>query len=425
MVRFNASHEIVGAVSARTAICVLLGPPCSGKTTLGDGLAEATGLPHILASAELRGIDQSCVIENIDELQVETIVKRVTKPDCARGFILDNFPRSAVQAQALEDALQRHFGRGVSCVLDLEVPMKVLESRAASRLVYRSSGLPAQLHDDQCSEELDVEEENDRHSPSVKLVVPPDVARDVEVHQEALLRRSDDAPERLQKRVERYGSSIAELRSFYGSERCVVLDAAGKKQHVLSQSVRAINKHSICNSKALLEIQSPKAYLTGVQSSLCLGRERLELAKEMLQSFSTDVASDSKWVTKTSTEPCGCSRVTKTYMGRSPPDLQTCKASAREIQDLVAECKQKLWAAREIYMRRQYGDVSPWFSWLLICCTVTPETTQLESSCDELSSKAWSLQNQLTIQTTKTLTQTTCSYCSLHLPPPVLLPGSP
>lgn len=322
-------------------------------------------------------------------------------------------------------------------MLDLEVPMKVLESRAATRLVHRSTGLPAQLESMAAGEMVLEEGQEEQELMSMsRLLVPPGVAQDMAVHEEALLRRSDDAPERLQQRLQRYADNIAALRHFYGSERCTALDGTWKKQDLLSEALRSINVHEIkppyasppkvtFSSPVPRGVVTPAYHLTLARRLLFEGRQRLESAQEQLRLFSLEVSSNAKWITKNSTEPCGCSTAAKIYVGRDPPNLRCCMASAPEMKHLLTECSNGLRAAREIYVRRQYGDIPPWFSWLAVCCCpATHETEQLQAEYNALATKASDVQNKLTTETTKTAKQTTSSYCAWHLPPPPL-PGSP
>merc|ERR1712224_693511 len=217
---------------------ILLGPTCSGKTTLGHGLAKQLDLPHLVGSALLRYVHSNAV-EASDALQVETIMVRLRRPDCSHGFILDNFPRNGVQAAMLEDALRQQFGSGVSHVFDLEVPIKVLESRAAARLVHRDTGLPIQNLEE--FQDVGGDKGNQALTHSGRSLSMPHG-----VQQEMLVRRSDDAPEKLHHRLQRYGENIAALRNYYRSTYSMykVLDGPQSENEVLAQALRDLHSGS-------------------------------------------------------------------------------------------------------------------------------------------------------------------------------------
>lgn len=261
---------------------LLLGPPCSGKTTLGTALSKELDVPHIVTSSLLKALPlnnsgpkcwrvvstsrclrvRTCpdmasdavrslqprelvrgeaqgnwlalsdepgfcllfhmhtqvplleeeVTADPDARQVDIVMNRIKEADCGSGFILDNFPRTATQAILLEAALHKTFKRGVSCVLDLEVPVKVLETRAGHRLVDRSTGLP------------------------VKQALPSSEEIAADSSDETVMRRSDDAPELFQHRLERYAKNIASLRDFYGSERIRAISGTVPHEEVLIQA---------------------------------------------------------------------------------------------------------------------------------------------------------------------------------------------
>jgi adenylate kinase len=123
---------------------VLLGPPGSGKGTQSQRLTERLGIPQIssgdlLRSAVARGtelgrqakgaMDGGRLVE--DSLVLQMIRERLGEPDTRRGFILDGFPRTLAQAEALERLLQA-LGQPLDAVVQLEV--------AAPELVRRISG---------------------------------------------------------------------------------------------------------------------------------------------------------------------------------------------------------------------------------------------------------------------------------------------
>jgi adenylate kinase family enzyme len=217
---------------------LLIGPPCSGKTTLGDALSKETGFPHIVASSLLKNRDFTQISDSAaDAVQVDIIMNRLLERDCAHGFVLDNFPRTAKQAELLDSALQRNRWKGVSCVFDIEVPVKTLEARAGDRRVDPSTGLPVKTESTSESEACDEAEVQGEvvHKSSEATTATHNV-------QDTPVRRSDDAPEHFQHRLERYGKNISGLRSFYGPERCQPLTGTVDKHVILARALSIIRE---------------------------------------------------------------------------------------------------------------------------------------------------------------------------------------
>jgi len=420
-------------------ICVLLGPPCSGKTTLGDGLSQRLGLPHVLASAELKGLDGSTSSEHGDAVQVGVIMARLRRPDCANGCILDNFPRNAKQAQILEENLQQLFKTGATHVLDLEVPTRTLEARAAARMVDQGTGLPIEPEECQgsarelaCITDLET---------NVTYCIPSDVQRDAAVHESLLLRRADDSPERFQRRLERYADHIASLRQFYKNKRCLctALDGAQPKQEIFGQAFRALNASEEVTTNDLIMLsprapqncqelrlpaESARDQFSDMHSKFQHMEKILQQVFSMLDSFFKGVQSNSTWNTQTLRKPCGCKTETKKYIGADPPTNEVRKLLG-DCAQLLATCRSALWEAREAHLRKQYGDVSPWLSWLLVsCCMTTSQIETLQRTYNSLDRRVTDARNLLTRSSAQTATQTSTAYCAAHIPQPMSI-GSP
>jgi adenylate kinase len=132
---------------------VMLGPPGAGKGTQAERLATRLGVPRISTgdllreavshSTPLGGLVQSVMARGElvgDDLMVEVVRQRLSQPDAAAGFILDGFPRTIAQAEALERLMD---GRGPLRVLELVVPEHELVRRLGTRRVCGSCGTNA------------------------------------------------------------------------------------------------------------------------------------------------------------------------------------------------------------------------------------------------------------------------------------------
>ena len=126
-------------------ITILFGPPGGGKGTQAEHIAARLGVPHVSTGDMLReeatkgtplGNEVAPIMAagNLvpDELVVRVIEARLAQPDASRGVILDGFPRTVPQAEAL-DAMLRRRGKQVDLVLCLDVPEPVLVERLLGR----------------------------------------------------------------------------------------------------------------------------------------------------------------------------------------------------------------------------------------------------------------------------------------------------
>ena len=124
---------------------VLLGPPGAGKGTQAEKLAEKLQIPHLSTGELFRrnistgtklGLEAKRYLDAGDlvpsELTNELVDDRLTEPDTDEGFILDGYPRSVAQAQALHDMLERR-GTQLDAVLEFRVPEDVLFERLKAR----------------------------------------------------------------------------------------------------------------------------------------------------------------------------------------------------------------------------------------------------------------------------------------------------
>jgi adenylate kinase len=214
---------------------ILLGPPGSGKGTQAKRIEQAHGIPQLSTGDMLRAATASgselglCVKSVMDSGQlvpdgiiVDMIADRIGQPDCRNGFILDGFPRTLPQAQALDEMLAQH-GLGLDHVIQFEVDEAALVARLAGRFNCQHCG--ASYH------------ERDTR-PKVEGVC--DVCGACE-----FVCRADDRPETIKERLEVYHRQTAPILPYYrarGTLRCVngmaEIDAVSREiEQILGSSV--------------------------------------------------------------------------------------------------------------------------------------------------------------------------------------------
>jgi len=190
-------------------IVVLMGAPGAGKGTQARLLQERRGLPQIstgdmfrgLAKAETPLAEEVRAVQSAgklisDELVIRVVEERTSQDDCRRGYILDGFPRTTVQATMLENiAIEQ--GHKIQAVL-VDVPFELLEKRATGR---RSCPV--------CGEIYNI------------CFKPPIKEGFCDLHPDApLTHRSDDTSEKIKVRLETYEQQTRPLLDYYsGSHR--------------------------------------------------------------------------------------------------------------------------------------------------------------------------------------------------------------
>jgi adenylate kinase len=144
----------------RRRILLLVGAVGTGKGTQADLLSERLGLVHLASGNLLReavrdgtelGQRAAAYMERgdlvPDEITIEMFIDRLSQPDAARGAILDGFPRTVAQADALDATLAER-GEAIDRVIFIDAPSEVLVARVAGRLVCPVCGTPYHRQDD-------------------------------------------------------------------------------------------------------------------------------------------------------------------------------------------------------------------------------------------------------------------------------------
>jgi adenylate kinase len=178
---------------------ILVGPPGAGKGTQAARLVDTFRIKHISSGDMLRAAvrERTALGQQAegfmksgqlvpDDVVIGMVLERIAKPDCAQGFMLDGFPRTRPQAEALDKAMTKA-GVTLDAVLLIEVPDSLLEERAIHRRTDPVTGTIYHL----------------KYNPP-----PAELAG-------RLQHRADDTVEAVAKRIAKYHSETAPIIPFY------------------------------------------------------------------------------------------------------------------------------------------------------------------------------------------------------------------
>ena len=191
---------------------ILLGAPGAGKGTQAEVICDKLGIPAVSTGNIIRealrnetelGLKAKSYMDSgalvPDEVVIEIIRERLAKDDCSNGFILDGFPRTVPQAEALD-----RMGIIIDRVIDIEVPDEKIEARMSGRRVCGDCGASYHL-----------------------LYKPSKDGETCDLCGGKLVQRKDDAPETVRERLRVYHELTEPLKDYY--------EKAGKLKVVIGQ----------------------------------------------------------------------------------------------------------------------------------------------------------------------------------------------
>ena len=186
---------------------IMLGAPGAGKGTQAKMIAEKCGIPHISTGDIFRAnikngtelgakakeyMDKGLLVP--DELVCDLVVDRIQQADCEKGYILDGFPRTIPQAEALENALNA-IEQKLDYAIDIDVPDENIINRMSGRRACVGCGATYHV-----------------------LFNPTKVEGKCDVCGESLILRDDDKPETVKKRLDVYHDQTQPLIDYYTKE---------------------------------------------------------------------------------------------------------------------------------------------------------------------------------------------------------------
>jgi adenylate kinase len=209
---------------------ILLGAPGSGKGTQAKNIAEKVGITHVASgdifrAAATRGdelgkqaksyMDKGLLVP--DEITIKMILERIAAPDCAKGVMLDGFPRTLEQAKALDKALKQK-KQAIDRVFYINVSTDELVRRLSGRFICRKC-----------------------QAPYHNVSAPPKVAGKCDKCGGELYQRADDTAETVKKRIDVYTKETSPLIDYYKkSKKLVEIKGEGNIDDITKNIVAAL-----------------------------------------------------------------------------------------------------------------------------------------------------------------------------------------
>jgi adenylate kinase len=211
---------------------ILLGPPNAGKGTQAKSLYRDFQIPQISTGDILRkAVKDGTELGKIagplmasgayvpDDIVIGIVEERLKQPDCANGFVLDGFPRTTPQAEALDQMLAKN-GKKIDAVVSLEVPHAKLIERGSGRRSCPVDGSVYHVYQN-----------------------PPKRAGYCDKCGAGLVQREDDQPEVIEKRLKKYDAETSPLKDFYAKKGLLKsIDGVGTPDGIYAEIKAAIGK---------------------------------------------------------------------------------------------------------------------------------------------------------------------------------------
>lgn len=211
---------------------ILFGPPNAGKGTQAKMLYSEFKIPQIstgdiLRKAVREGTEMGKLAGPLmaagayvpDEIVIGIVEERLKEPDCVHGFILDGFPRTTPQAEALERMLTR-LGKKLDAVVSLEVPHEKLIERGSGRRSCPVCGSVYHVYQS-----------------------PPKRAGFCDKDGTGLVQREDDKAEVVEKRLKKYDAETSPLKQFYAQRGLLKsIDGVGSPEGVYEDLKKAVGR---------------------------------------------------------------------------------------------------------------------------------------------------------------------------------------
>lgn len=209
-----------------------MGPAGAGKGTMSDLILKEYDIPHISTGDMLRdNVRNNTELGNLaksymdagnlvpDDVIIAMVEKRLQEDDCQKGYLLDGFPRTLVQAEAFEK-IENKIGKPVECVIALEVGFDTLVERITGRRICPKCGAIYHIHNK-----------------------PSKVEGICDVCGSELTQRKDDTVEQLTVRMDGYEKSTKPVIDFYDKRDIVsYIDASQETAAVFEKVKEALSK---------------------------------------------------------------------------------------------------------------------------------------------------------------------------------------